>query len=97
MSRVLSLKLLGPFQIEDPPGLELGTRKIEALVAFLALSAGRLRHRGELAELLWGSSDEAHARHSLSQALSSLRRHGPCRDHRALAEGDQVGSILPRS
>ena len=52
MSRILSLKLLGPFQIEEPSGLELATRKVEALVAFLALPAGRLRHRGELAELL---------------------------------------------
>jgi DNA-binding SARP family transcriptional activator len=92
MSRVLSLKLLGPFQIEEPPGLEFATRKIEALVAFLALPAGRLRHRGELAELLWGSRDEAHARHSLSQALSSLRKSLARAEINALvAEGDRVG------
>ena len=92
MSRVLSLKLLGPFQIEDPPGLELGTRKIEALVAFLALPAGRLRHRSELTQLLWGSRDEAHARHSLSQALSSLRKTLARAEINALVvEGDRVG------
>jgi len=92
MSRILSLKLLGPFQIEEPSGLEFATRKIEALVAFLALPAGRLRHRGELAELLWGSRDEAHARHSLSQALSSLRKTLTGAGIDALvAEGDRVG------
>jgi DNA-binding SARP family transcriptional activator/TolB-like protein len=74
MSRILSLKLLGPFEVEQPAGLKIPTRKVEALVAFLALPAGQLRRRGELAELLWGSRDEAHARHSLRQALSSLRQ-----------------------
>ena len=92
MSRVLSLKLLGPFQIEEPSGLEFATRKIEALVAFLALPAGRLHHRSELTELLWGSRDEAHARHSLSQALSSLRKTLARAGIDALvAEGDRVG------
>jgi DNA-binding SARP family transcriptional activator len=92
MSPVLSLKLLGPFRIEEPPSLELGTRKIEALVAFLALPAGRLRHRGELTQLLWGSRDEAHARHSLSQALSSLRKTLARAEINALVvEGDRVG------
>src|ERR1700752_642959 len=74
MSRMLSLKVLGPFQIEEPSGLKLLTRKVEALAAFLALPAGRLHQRGELAELLWGSRDDGHARHSLRQALSSLRQ-----------------------
>src|SRR6185312_11185880 len=92
MSRVLSLKLLGPFQIEAPSGLEFTTRKIEALVAFLALPAGRLHPRSELTELLWGSRDEAHARHSLSQALSSLRKALAAAGIDALvAEGDRVG------
>jgi DNA-binding SARP family transcriptional activator len=92
MARLLSLKLLGPFQIEEPPGLQLATRKIEALAAFLALPAGRLHHRAELAELLWGSRDEAHARHSLSQALSSLRKALAGAGFDALVtEGDKVG------
>src|SRR5215471_17439885 len=92
MIRRLSLKLLGPFQIEEPSGLSLATRKIEALVAFLALPAGRLRHRSELAELLWGSRDDAHARHSLRQALSSLRKSLAHAEIDALVtEGDSVG------
>ncbi|MGH6927326.1 MAG: AfsR/SARP family transcriptional regulator, partial [Dongiaceae bacterium] len=92
MSRILSLNLLGPFQVEAPAGLKLLTRKVEALVAFLALPAGRMHHRGELAELLWGSRDEAHARHSLRQALSSLRRTLAQAGIDALvAEGDRIG------
>ena len=92
MACQLSLKLLGPFQIEEPSGLAFATRKIEALVAFLALPAGQLRHRGELAELLWGSRDEAHARHSLRQALSSLRKALAHAEIDALVtDGDRVG------
>ena len=92
MSRVLSFKLLGPFQVDRPQGLKLLTRKVEALAAFLALSPGRLRHRGELAELLWGSRDEALARHSLRQALSAIRRSLTKAGIDALVtDGDRVG------
>ncbi len=92
MSRMLSLKLLGPFQVEGPPGLKLPTRKVEALAAFLALPAGRLHHRSELAELLWGSRDETHARHSLRQALSCLRQALAHAEISAVvADGDTVG------
>lgn len=92
MSRVLSMKLLGPFQIDEPKGLKLLTRKVEALTAYLALSPGRLRHRGELAELLWGSRDESLARHSLRQALSAIRQSLTRAGIDALvSEGDRVG------
>ncbi len=74
MTRKLSLKLFGRFEVLDPVGLALPTRKAEALLAYLALPAGRARTRGELTDLLWGSRDERHARHSLNQALSSLRK-----------------------
>ena len=57
-----------------PPGVALPTRKSEALLACLALPAGQARHRTELATLLWGSREERQARHSLNQALSSLRK-----------------------
>jgi DNA-binding SARP family transcriptional activator len=92
MAGKLSLKLLGPFQVEEPLGRKLLTRKVEALVAFLALPAGRLHCRGGLAELLWGSRDETHARHSLRQALSSLRKTLAGAGIDALvADGDRVG------
>ncbi len=73
-SHRLSLKMLGRFEVLAPEGLTLPTRKAEALLAYLALPAGRQRSRGELTALLWGSRDEKHGRHSLNQALSSLRK-----------------------
>jgi DNA-binding SARP family transcriptional activator len=92
MSRILSLKLLGPFQVEEPIGLKLLTRKVEALVAFLALPAGRLHYRSEIADLLWGSRDEVHARHSLRQALCSLRQTLARAEIDALiGDGDRIG------
>jgi DNA-binding SARP family transcriptional activator len=92
MSGILSLRLLGPFEIEEPSTLELPTRKIEALVAFLALPAGRLRHRDELAALLWGSRDQAHAQHSLRQALCSLRKTlAGAAINALIGEGDRIG------
>ncbi len=74
VSQRLSLKMLGRFEVLAPEGLTLPTRKAEALLAYLALPAGRQRSRGELTALLWGSRDERHGRHSLNQALSSLRK-----------------------
>src|SRR5262249_23508463 len=68
------------------------TRKVEALTAFLALPAGRLHPRGELASLLWGSRDETHARHSLRQALTSLRKTLAQAEINVLVtEGDRIG------
>lgn len=74
MTRKLSLRLFGRFEVLEPSGLTLPTRKAEGLLAYLALPAGQVRARGELTDLLWGSRDERHARHSLNQALSSLRK-----------------------
>ncbi len=74
MTGKLTLKLFGRFEVLAPEGLSLPTRKAEALLAYLALSPGRLHARGEVTNLLWGSRDERHARHSLNQALSSLRK-----------------------
>lgn len=70
------LALLGPSGIEDA---ELNTRRRKvALLAVLALSGtqGRPRpsSRDRLLEMFWGDQDEARARHSLSDAISHLRR-----------------------
>ncbi|GAB5469763.1 MAG: hypothetical protein Kilf2KO_27930 [Rhodospirillales bacterium] len=70
----LSLSLLGGFQILAPAELVMPTRKVEALLAYLALPAGQVRSRSQLTALLWGGRDERHGRHSLNQALSSLRK-----------------------
>jgi DNA-binding SARP family transcriptional activator len=68
----LALDLLGGFSTRPP--LRLGSRKAEALLAFLALSGGRPQPRDKLAALLWPDATDERARHSLRQALVALRR-----------------------
>src|SRR5690242_15641191 len=52
----------------------LAKRRVKlALLAVLAL-AKRPMPRGTLVEMFWGDQDETRARHSLSNALSALRR-----------------------
>ena len=65
------LALLGPDGAEEP-SLGKQRRKL-ALLAVLAL-ARRPLARDYLIELFWGEQDESRARHSLSEALSHLRR-----------------------
>jgi len=52
----------------------LRTRKTAALMAYLALNAGRTHPREYLAELIWPECDMDSGRHSLNVALSSIRR-----------------------
>ena len=57
----LRLRLLGGFRAElDSAPLPL-PRKVQALLALLAVSAGRPQPRGKLAGLLWGASPEQQA------------------------------------
>lgn len=67
-----SLKVLGPFALGN--GVRLPTRKAEALLAYLAMAAGRPHSRDVLAALLWGDRAEKQARHSLSQTLFAIRK-----------------------
>ena len=75
----LRLKLLGVFDARLPDGrvAELSTRKVQALLAFLACRPGEAYARDRLASMFWGDSDDRAARHSLRQALASLRRSLP--------------------
>jgi len=86
----VTLRLLGGFQarIGTGPALVLPVRKAQALLAYLALPAGRAHPRDKLATLLWGDSPEGPARNSLRQALFALRRVLPAGGVRA--EGDAV-------
>lgn len=49
-------------------------RKDLALLAYLTVEGPRVHPRGRLATLLWGESDEARARHSLTQAIGRIQR-----------------------
>ncbi|MDP6390100.1 MAG: BTAD domain-containing putative transcriptional regulator [Alphaproteobacteria bacterium] len=55
-------------------GPPLPTRKAEALLAYLAVSAGRAHRREKLATLLWRDRGDVQARHSLAQTLYLIRR-----------------------
>lgn len=69
------LYLLGRFRLEkNGRPLDLTTRKIEALLAYLALHSGP-HSREELAALFWGDVTDTKARASLRNALPILRKH----------------------
>src|SRR5262249_8575550 len=71
----LTLSLLGGFQARldlDPP-LPLPA-KAHALLAYLAIRPGQTHPRDKLAALLWGSTDDEHARGNLRRALFDIRQ-----------------------
>jgi DNA-binding SARP family transcriptional activator len=69
------LSLLGRFELAGPDGpIDLTSRKLAGLLAFLACSAPEPQSRDQLMALLWGSHFEAQARQNLRQALTRLRR-----------------------
>ena len=72
----LSVTLLGGFEarLDGARALVLPTRKAQALLAYLALPAGRVHPRDKLAALLWGGIRDESARASLRQALFSIRK-----------------------
>jgi DNA-binding SARP family transcriptional activator len=69
------LSLLGRFDLTGPDGaVDLPSKKLAGLLAYLACSAPVPQPREKLATLLWGSHFEAQARQNLRQALFRLRR-----------------------
>jgi TolB-like protein/DNA-binding SARP family transcriptional activator len=72
---MLSIRLLGGFDLASVSGERCGRlgSKPKALIAYLAMSRGTAISRERLVGLLWGGHDEANARHSLRQALTSIR------------------------
>jgi predicted ATPase/DNA-binding SARP family transcriptional activator len=75
MSRV-DVAILGPIQVthDGAPVAGFAYDKVRALLAYLVVEGDRPWRRESLAALLWPDQDERAARHSLSQALFSLRR-----------------------
>ncbi len=69
------LTLLGRFELRGPDGsIDLTSRKLAALLAFLACTAPQAHSRDKVMTLLWGSHFEAQARQNLRQGLHRLRR-----------------------
>lgn len=74
VAKLFRLFLLGGFQLErDGAPVELPSRKIESLLAYLALHPEE-HAREALAALFWGDSTDEQARGSLRFALHSLRK-----------------------
>jgi len=89
----LSIKLLGDCAFLDTEGrdIRLPTRKARALLAYLALRPDQWHNRERLAGLLWSDRKEALARHSLTQALGSIRKLGEALSTDLIeTEGDRV-------
>ncbi len=73
-STQLQVYLFGRFQVEsEEESLQLPTRKVERLLAYLVLNPDP-HSREKLAALFWGDVPDASARASLRNALSTLRR-----------------------
>jgi len=71
----LSMALMGPFEVtlDGEPVTWFQSDKVRALLAYLAVEAAIPHPRHALAGLLWPDVPDAHALHSLSQALCNLR------------------------
>ena len=75
MPRV-KLALLGPFQLQlnGAPVTHWKSKKVQALLAYLAAEDGRPHHRDSLAAMLWPDRPDRTARNNLRYALYHLRR-----------------------
>ena len=68
------LSLLGGFELTGPDGVvDLPSKKITGLLAYLACTVPKAQPRERLSALLWGSYFEAQAKQNLRQALYRLR------------------------
>jgi DNA-binding SARP family transcriptional activator len=87
----LGLRLLGGFLLQaDARPRALPARKAQALLAYLAVRAGRAHARETLTGLLWGDAGERQARQSLRQTMVRLRRALAGSARLLVAQGDTV-------
>ena len=84
------MALMGPFEValDGQPVTWFQSDKVRALLAYLAVEAAIPHPRHALAGLLWPDVPDAHALHSLSQALCNLRS--------VAARQDDPGPLPPR-
>ncbi len=87
----LKLQFLGHFRAESEAGdpLSIASKKGQALIAYLALTAGQRHSRDKLAMLLWSDRPDDRARHSLRQCVLTLRKDlGSAADSVLLADDE---------
>jgi DNA-binding SARP family transcriptional activator/Tfp pilus assembly protein PilF len=94
----IELRTMGVFELTGPPAAPIhaivSQPKRAALLVYLVLAQPRgLHRRDSLIALFWPESDQAHARHALSQLLHQLRRTlGP---DALRSQGDEAVGIDP--
>jgi DNA-binding SARP family transcriptional activator len=72
---MLELRLLGPLQVRDGGRtIEIRRQKQRALLAALALQAGRVVSKDRLVDHIWGEQATAGAGHTLENYVSQLRK-----------------------
>jgi DNA-binding SARP family transcriptional activator len=72
---MLEIRLLGPLEIRDGDRTQsVARQKPRALLALLALNAGRVVSRDRLVDELWGDAAPKTARHALENYVSQLRK-----------------------
>lgn len=92
---LLQLSLLGDFECRSATGERIAfpTRKVRALLAYLAAHPGQAQRREKLAALLWGDRPEALARADLRKSLSRLRQALPAEARDGIAaDAEQVAT-----
>ena len=74
-SPTFHLSLLGGFELTGPLGVvDLPSKKLAGLLAYLACTAPRPQSREKLSALFWGSHFDVQAKQNLRQALFRLRK-----------------------
>lgn len=72
-----NISLFGRFVARDAAGepVDLSSKKVQALIGYLALGEPRSQTREKLAGVLWGEMGDERSRHNLRQALSRIRQN----------------------
>jgi DNA-binding SARP family transcriptional activator/TolB-like protein len=88
-ARELSIRVIRPLEVTPANGRQLAIagRRAQALLGYLATQSRRRESRDRLAALFWGDRFEDQARHSLRQAILTLRKTLNCNGHEFLAAG----------
>src|SRR5687768_12965073 len=74
-SPIFHLSVLGGFELTGPLGVvDLPSKKLAALLTYLACTAPRPQSREKLSALFWGSHFDVQAKQNLRQALFRLRK-----------------------
>ncbi|MGD2078656.1 MAG: protein kinase, partial [Chloroflexota bacterium] len=93
----LSLTLFGSVRIllDGRPGPSLPTKKVEALLVYLATEEAAVQRRETLMTLLWPGMPERSARHNLRQTLYHLRKAIPEVDQAAVDKDERSAEGVP--